>query len=340
MKQPVKTLGIDIAKNIFQVCGTTERGKTVFNRKLNRNKLLSFLAQQPHCIVGMEACSSSHYWAREITKLGHEVKLMPPQYVKPYVKTNKNDHADAQAICEAVTRPSMRFSGVKTEEQQALLLLHRDRSGLVRDRTALVNRLRASLAEFGITVPAGINRLRHWLSHDYGKFESELSMIMRGHIYRMMRRLRHLDSEISTIEGELKYASSKDEQCARLQAVPGIGQLTSSAMVATVGDAKFFRNGRQFAAWLGLVPRQHSSGGKPQLFGISKRGDSYLRALFIHGARAVIRHSNPKRRVTNWINDLLSRRHKNVVIVALANKLARIAWALLAKQTAYTESYA
>jgi transposase len=340
MKQQVATLGIDIAKNVFQVCGVTAFGKSVFNKKVTRSKLLSFLAQQPSCIVGMEACSSSHYWAREISKLGHEVKLMPPQYVKPYVKTNKSDHADAQAICEAVTRPSMRFSGVKTEEQQALLLLHRDRSGLVRDRTALVNRLRASLAEFGITVPAGINRLRHWLSHDYGKFESELSMVMRGHVYRMAQRLKHLDCEISTIEGELKYASSKDNECERLLEVPGIGQLTASAIVATVGDAKVFKNGRQFAAWLGLVPRQHSSGGKPQLFGISKRGDSYLRALFIHGARAVIRHSNPKREVTNWINDLLSRRHKNVVIVALANKLARIAWALLAKQTAYTEGYA
>lgn len=340
MKQQVVTLGIDIAKNVFQVCGVTSHGKTVFNKKISRNKLITFLAQQPICLVGMEACSSSHYWAREITKLGHHVKLMPPQYVKPYVKTNKSDYVDAQAICEAVTRPSMRFSGVKTEEQQALLLLHRDRSGLVRDRTALVNRLRASLAEFGIIIPAGINRLRHWLSLDYGKIETQLSMLMRGHVYRMSQRLRHLDAEINVIEGELKHRSSKDSECARLLDVPGIGQLTASAIVATVGDANVFKNGRQFAAWLGLVPRQHSSGGKPQLFGISKRGDAYLRALLIHGARAVIRHSNPKRQVTRWINDLSSRRHKNVVIVALANKLARIAWALLVKQTAYKEMYA
>lgn len=337
MKHEIAVIGIDLAKSIFQVCAATTDGKRVFNRQIRRHELLPMLANLPVCLIGMEACSSSHYWAREIRKLGHDVKLMPPQYVKPYVKTNKSDNADADAICEAVTRPNMRFVAIKSPDQQALLLLHRDRKGQVRDRTALANRLRATLGEFGIIVPVGLNRLREWLVTEYGQHQDSLPDLMQSHVARMSSRLSTLDAQIKELEREINAYALDSELCRTLQEVPGIGPLTASAIVACAGDVRTFSNGRQFAAWLGLVPRQHSSGGKRQLLGISKRGDTYLRSMLIHGARAIVRTLNPKRSATLWLEGLLRRRHKNVVVVAMANKLARIAWALLAKGGRYHE---
>lgn len=339
MDKVISVLGIDLAKNVFQICAANAKGERIYNRQVSRAKLLSTLANIPPCLVGMEACSSSHYWAREIEALGHRVKLMPPQYVKPYVKTNKNDASDADAICEAVTRPNMRFVAIKSPEQQALILLHRDRKGLVKERTALVNRFRAVLSEFGVIAPTGLNCLRAWLSKEYGTVEHKLPALIRRHLIGMIARLRETDTQILALEKEIHSSTTDSDLCKALREVPGIGPLTASAIVASVGDVKAFQSGRKFAAWLGLVPKQHSSGGKNNLLGISKRGDNYLRSMLIHGARAIIRHLNPKQSMTPWLKDMLCRRHKNVVIVALANKLARVAWALLCKGTRYQESY-
>ncbi|EAT11590.1 IS110 family transposase [Bermanella marisrubri] len=331
----IHAIGIDLAKSVFQVCAFDEYGKKLLNKALRRNQVLKFLANIEPCLVGMEACGSAHYWAREIKKLGHKVRLMPPQYVKPYVKTNKNDSADAEAICEAVSRPTMRFVTVKSEEQQALLLLHRERDGVVRDRTSLINRIRASLHEFGISIPAGRFRLRKWFREDFGVLESKIPSMLLNHIKLMHTRLVDIEAYLEELDRQIDSASRKSEQCKKVQEIPGVGRLTSSALVASIGDAKEFKSGRQLSAWLGLVPSQHSSGGKALLLGISKRGDAYLRRMFIHGARAVIRHTKEGKPFHEWIMALLKRMHKNKVIVALANKLVRIAWAILAKQSQY-----
>ncbi len=233
----------------------------------------------------------------------------------------------------------MRFVDIKSVDQQSVLLLHRERDGLTKERTALINRFRATLAEFGVVIPVGAHRLKHWMASDYSMVESELSPIMQRHIQRMQGRLRELEKVISELDQELNSYSKNTEACQRLEAVPGIGRLTATAVVASIGNGKCFMNARQFSAWLGLVPKQHSSGGKTCLLGISKRGDAYLRRMFIHGARAVLRHMNPKRLVTNWLSELSARRHRNVVIVALANKLARIAWAMLYHHRSYDEHY-
>lgn len=334
----VAVVGLDLAKNVFQVHGSDKLGRKVFNKSLRRGSVIKFFAKLPPCLIGMEACGSSNYWGRTLSELGHEVKLMPPQYVKPYVKTNKNDAADAEAICEAVTRPSMRFVSVKTEEQQALLLIHRERDGLMRDRTALINRLRATLSEFGVTAPSGPSRLNKWFQDVYGDRESELPELMCRHIQRMRLRLNELERCIADLDEEIDQEIKRNEACLRLLDVPGIGRLTASALVASIGNGHAFKSGRQLSAWLGLVPRQHSSGGKTVLRGISKRGDAYLRRMLIHGARAVLRHLNPKRvMLTRWLSELSARANMNVVIVALANKLARIAWALLSKGSRYIE---
>lgn len=333
----ISAIGIDLAKNVFQVHGADKFGKPVLRRTLSRGKVVGYFSRLKPCLVGMEACSSSHYWARELIALGHEVKLMPPQYVKPYVKTNKNDAADAEAICEALVRPTMRFVEVKSPDQQVLMLVHREREGAIKERTALINRLRATLAEFGITIPAGPSRMKRWFSQEYGSVEHNCSEWLRRHVRKMQDRLESLEQYIASLDLEIDQCSRENEACKRLESVPGIGRLTASALVASVGQGHAFRSGRQFAAWLGLVPKQYSSGGKQRLQGISKRGDSYLRRMLIHGARAVIRHMNPKRATTEWLVSLSLRAHKNVVIVALANKLARIAWALLSKGSRYQE---
>ncbi len=334
----VSMIGLDLAKNIFQVHAVDKRGHCILRKSLRRAQVSAFFAQLPACIVGMEACSSSHYWGRVIASCGHEVKLIPPQYVKPYVKTNKNDAADAEAICEATSRPHMRFVELKSPEQQSILLIHRERDGLMKDRTALINRLRATLGEFGIAVPSGPARLKQWFRDSYGIDEELLPVLMQRHIQRMRARWAELESCIAELDNEIDEHVKQNEACKRLLEVPGIGRLTASALVASVGNALAFKNGRQLSAWLGLVPNQHSSGGKTVLRGISKRGDAYLRRMLIHGARAVLRHIGTKRNaVSNWLYALSTRANRNVVIVAMANKLARIAWALLNKGQRYME---
>lgn len=331
----IYTIGIDLAKSVFQLCAFDKTGKKLINRSLKRNQVIKFLSNIAPCLIGMEACSSSHYWAREIKKLGHEVKLMPPQYVKPYVKTNKNDMADAEAICEAVRRPTMRFVSVKSEEQQALLLLHREREGVIRDRTALINRIRASLQEFGVSVPAGRFQLRKWFREGFSLVEHKLPKLLVEHISLMQTRLRELEQYAEYLDKQIDLTSEVSDECQKVRQIPGVGRLTSSALIASIGDAKAFSSGRQLSAWMGLVPSQHSSGGKSLLLGISKRGDTYLRRMFIHGARAVIRHLKEGKPFFEWVTSLLKRMHKNKVIVALANKLVRISWAILAKEESF-----
>jgi transposase len=281
----VTTIGMDLAKNVIQVHGVDQRGKVVLRRQLRRPQVMDFFVQLPPCLVGMEACGSAHAWARRLMKLGYTVKLMAPQFVKPYVKTNKNDAADAEAICEAVTRPNMRFVPVKSEEQQAVLSLHRARQGFVRQRTAQANQIRGLLAEFGIAIPQGIRHISKHLPEILEDAENRLPGAFRQLLRQLGEHLKTLDELVHAMEKQIQQWHSGNEASQRVSAIAGVGALTASAMVASVGDARNFSSGRQLAAWLGLVPRQHSTGGKSKLLGISKRGDCYLRTLLIHGAR-------------------------------------------------------
>jgi transposase len=336
----ITTAGIDLAKSLFQIHGVDERGKTAFRKQLKRSEMVKFFVNLPPCLIGMEACGSAHYWARKLTALGHQVRLMAPQFVKPYVKTNKNDRNDAEAICEAVTRPNMRFVPLKTAEQQALLAMHRARSGWVKARTAQANQIRGLLGELGIVVAQGITRLRAQLPAILEDGDNGLPGLMRTLLYRLLAQLQQLDQQIEELEREIICWHRHHEDSRRLQRIPGIGPITASALVASLGNANSFKNGRQVAAWLGLVPRQDSSGGKTQLLGISKRGDVYLRTLLIHGARAVLRHLEHRPAKANrWLARLVARRNRNVAAVALANKNARIAWALLAHQREFASDY-
>jgi transposase len=327
----ISTIGIDLAKSSFQLHGVDEHGKSVLKKSLKRHQLAEFFANLPECVIGMEACGSAHHWARKFREFGHTVKLMAPQFVKPYVKTNKNDAADAEAICEAAGRPNMRFVPVKNVDQQAILALHRAREGFVKARTAQANQIRGLLAEFGIVIPQGIRHIARTLPEILEDGENGLPGIFRQLIERLGDHLKELDRQVGELEGQIQLWHRDNADSRRLAAIPGIGPLSASALVATIGDAKTFENGRQLAAWLGLVPRQHSTGGKPQLLGISKRGDSYLRTLLIHGGRAVIRVAERKPGdAQSWLARLMGRRNKNVAAVAVANKNARMAWALLA----------
>ncbi len=285
----ITMIGLDLAKNVIQVHGTDERGRTVLKKQLRRNGAAAFFAQLPACVVGMEACGGAHYWARKLERLGHEVKLMAPQFVKPYVKTNKHDAADAEAVCEAVSRPNMRFVPIKTGEQQAVLSLHRAREGFVKARTAQANQIRGLLSEYGIVLAQGISQITQCVPAILEDGENELPGTFRQLLSRLAEHLKALDCQVRELEQEIQCWHQENEASRRLAQIPGIGALTASALVATIGDATQFKNARQLAAWLGLVPRQHSSGGKPMLLGISKRGDSYLRTLLIHGARSVLR---------------------------------------------------
>ncbi|MGH8336991.1 MAG: IS110 family transposase, partial [Gammaproteobacteria bacterium] len=285
----ITTMGIDLAKNLFQVHGVDERGKAALRKQLKRTQLMNFFVNLPPCLIGMEACGSAHFWARKLSELGHTVKLMAPQFVKPYVKTNKNDAADAEAICEAVTRPNMRFVPIKNAEQQALLGLHRARQGFVVARTAQANQIRGLMAEFGLVMPQGIRCLAKKMPEILEDAENGLPGASRELFGRLFEHFRELDRHADEIEAKIQAWHREDAKSRRLQTIPGIGPLTASALVASIGDASAFKNGRQLAAWLGLVPRQNSSGGKEQLLGISKRGDTYLRTLLIHGARSVLR---------------------------------------------------
>lgn len=329
----IKAIGFDLAKNVFQAHGVDEEGRVALRRQLRRSQVLEFFAQLEPCVVGMEACGAAHYWARKVGEFGHTVRLMAPQFVKPYVKANKNDARDAEAICEALLRPSMRFVPVKGVEQQAVLSLHRLREGLVEGRTAMVNRLRGLLAEFGVVVPAGRKRFEQALP---GLLQEagEVPELLRGALGLMREELVACNGQIALIEARLRAWHRGNEASRRLEELPGVGMLTATAAVAMVGgNARVFDRGRQFAAWVGLTPREHSSGGKTRLFGISKRGDGYLRKLLVHGARSVIRTHRPER--NPWLDALLARRPKNVAVVALAQRNARILWAMLANGTSY-----
>lgn len=333
------TIGLDIAKSVFQVHGIDEHGKVQVRKQLRRKEVISFFTQQAPCLVGLEACGSAHYWARELQALGHTVKLISPQFVKPYVKSNKNDARDAEAICEAVTRPSMRFVPLKTPEQQAILSCHRARQGAVKARTAQANQLRGLLAEFGIVIPQGRQRLMAALPTLLAEPEGALPGQVRQLFAPLFSQLQAFDRQIEELEQQIRQWHRANEASQRLEQVPGIGPLTASALVASIGDVRAFQNGRQLAAWLGLVPRQHSTGGKAQLLGISKRGDVYLRTLLIHGARAVLRHTEAKRRKSPWLEKLVRRRNRNIAAVALAHKQARIVWALLAYDREYDPAW-
>lgn len=335
----VTTIGLDLAKSVFQVHGADSRGKAVLRKQLRRADMLTFFANLKPCLVAMEACGSAHYWARKLQALGHEVRLIAPQYVKPYVKRNKNDAADAGAICEAATRPEMPTVPVKNESQQEILSIHRARQGFVKARTAQANQIRGLLAEFGIAIPQGISHVYTRVPEVIVDSEQDLPGHFRQLITRLVEHLKVLDTQVEDLERQIRAWHKENEASRRLAEIPGVGPMTASALVASVGDARSFKNGRQLAAWLGLVPRQHSSGGKPTLLGISKRGDTYLRTLLVHGARAVVRMAENRPAANSWVQKLVSRRHKNIAAVALANKNARIIWALLAHDRQFRPNY-
>lgn len=336
----ITTIGLDLAKNVFQVHGVNERGKAMLRKQLKRDQVAPFFANLQPCLVGIEACASAHHWARKLQTLGHTVRLMAPQFVKPYVKSNKNDAVDAEAICEAVSRPSMRFVPIKNVEQQSVLSLHRVRQGFVRARTAQANQIRGLLGEYGLVVPQGIAYIAQRVPSMIEDAKNELPGTFRLLIQRLLDHLKALQEHVEEIEVQIKAWHRASEASQRLEKVPGIGPLTASALVASIGDAKNFDNGRQFAAWLGVVPRQHSSGGKPTLLGMSKRGDAYLRTMLIHGARSVIYRATQKPDPDSWLVKLTTRRNKNVAAVAMANKTARTVWALLAHGREFTADYA
>ena len=326
----VSTIGLDLAKNVFQVHGVDEAGKVVVRRQLRRSQVIPFFKKLPPCLVGMEACATSHHWARELQALGHEVRIMPAHYVKAYVKRNKNDAADAAAICEAVTRPSMRFVAVKSPEQQSLLMLHRGRSLLVRQRTMLVNAIRAHLAEFGIVARLGRAGVRTLLAVIADPKEARLPGLARSCLESLVAALMTVEQEIARAERRILIWHRGSETSRRLATIPGIGPIIATALTASVTDPAVFRSGRELAAWIGLVPRQNSTGGKERLGRISKRGDAYLRWLLVTGAMAVIRQGRKTGfEKTPWLADLMGRKPTKVAAVALANKMARVVWVLL-----------
>jgi transposase len=335
----ITTLGIDIAKRMFELHGMDATGKTVLKKTLSREKLACYMANLPACLVGLEACGGAHYWARKFMTMGHDVRLMHPHFVKPYVKSNKNDSHDAAAICEAVQRPCMRFVGVKQIAQQDSQAVHRIRERLIKERTALVNQIRGLLAEYGLVVAQGIHSLRKQLPCLLEDRDNELSDYGRQLFSDLLTELYDKDAKVKEYDGHVKNICQQNETCQRLTQIPGVGPLIATAVVASIGDATVFKNGREMAAFIGLVPKQHSSGGKQVLLGISKRGDRYLRCLLIHGARAVIsraKHLSTQRAA--WIDRLIERRGRNRTIVALANKNARTMWALMMNKEAYRKA--
>jgi transposase len=339
--QTITTIGLDIAKSVFQVHGVGADGQVVVRRQLKRRFVLAFFQKLPPCLVGIEACASSHHWSREIRALGHTVRLMPPAYVKPYVKRQKNDAADAEAICEAVTRANMRFVATKTPEQQSCLMLHRTRHLFIRQQTAVINAIRAHLAEFGIVAPVGRNGVEQLLGVVADSNDKRLPEITRACVAALGAQLRMLKTQILEFDRRIMAWHRSNEMSKRLDDVPGVGPALATALVASVADPKAFRSARDFSAWIGLVPKQHSSGGKDRLGSISKQGDRYLRSLFTAGALAVIRyakiHGTQHR---PWLTSLLARRPTKVAAIALANKIARMAWAMMAKGERYKEPVA
>jgi transposase len=343
----ITTIGIDIAKRIFQIHGVNANGKTVLKKKLMRDQVLNFMSNLPKCLVGIEACGSSNHWARELIKLGHEVKLIAPQFVKPYVKTNKNDQADAEAICEAVNRPNMRFVAIKSIEQQDILSLHRVRERLLKNRTALANEIRGLLLEFGYIIPQGINKITTKLTDILD--EGNLTQVSYQTFSDLKEEFIESAKKIKELEKRLREIANNLDTYQKLKSIPGIGLITATALIASLGNVTNFKNGRQLSAWLGLVPKQHSSGGKEQLLGISKRGDVYLRTLLIQGARSVLstkfrcsteeqRSNKDYSKFTEWMFTLAEKRGYNRTIVAIANKMARVVFALLSSNNSYDES--
>jgi len=331
----ITTVGLYLAKSVFQVHGVDAVGATALTKRLHRKQMLPFFSKLPPCLIAMEACGTAHYWARTLAGMGHEIRLIPPSYVKAYVKRGKNDALDAEAICEAVQRPRMRFVPVKTVEQQSILMAHRARSLFVRQRTMLANALRAHLAELGLVANPGIANLAN-LARQALCDEDVLPSYARATLEALVRQIMTLSEEIAALDRKLLEWHADNEASRGLETIPGIGMITATAIAATVTDPEQFRSGRQFAAWLGLTPQQHSTGGKTQLGSISKQGDRYLRRLLVVGATAVIRHTKDKPTpMANWIRKLLTKKPFRVVSVALANKLARIAWVILTRKEAY-----
>jgi transposase len=339
--QAITTIGLDIAKSVFQVHGVDAAGQVVIRRQLKRRYVLAFFQKLPACLVGIEACASSHHWSRELKALGHSVRLMPPAYVKPYVKRQKNDAADAEAICEAVTRVNMRFVATKTPEQQSCLMLHRTRHLFIRQQTAVINVIRAHLAEFGIVAPVGRRGVEELLDVVADPSDKRVPEVARVCLAALGTQLRRLKQQILEFDRLIMAWHRSNETSRRLDAIPGVGPMLATALVACVADPKAFRSGRNFSAWIGLVPKQHSSGGKDRLGSISKQGDRYLRSLFMAGALAVIRYAKingTKHRP--WLAALLARRPVKVAAIALANKIARMVWAMMARGERYKEPVA
>lgn len=336
MAQTISVLGIDIAKLVFHVVGMNDAGHIVFRKRMARSELRRFIANLPPLRIGMEACGGAHYWARCFREYGHDVRLIAPQFIKAYVKSPKNDARDAEAICEAVTRPTMRFVPIKRVEQQDLQALHRVRERLIKARTALVNEIRGLLHEYGIILPQGITKFRRLIVQRLEADQAQLTPCSRELFWHLYEELLALDKRLASYDEKVTAIGQAHPECQRLQTIPGIGPVSATALIAAIGDATQFKNGRQLAAWLGLVPREHSTGGKPRLLGISKRGDVYLRTLLVHGARATLRwiETKPDDR-SRWVRALIARRGKNRAAVALANKNARIVWALLVHNQEY-----
>ena len=336
--QAVTTIGLDIAKSVFQAHGIGAEGTVIIRRQLKRRHVLAFFQKLSPCLVGIEACATSHHWSRELKALGHTVRLMPPAYVRPYVKRQKNDAADAEAICEAVTRANMRFVATKTPEQQSCLMLHRTRHLFIRQQTAVINAIRAHLAEFGIVARVGRNGVEDLLDVVADSNDRRLPEVARGCVAALGVQLRMLKAQILAFDRQIMAWHRSNETSKRLDEIPGVGPALATALVASVADPKAFRSGRNFSAWVGLVLKQHSSGGKDRLGSISKQGDRYLRSLFTAGALAVIRYAKihgTKHRP--WLTALLARRPTKVAAIALANKIARMAWAMMARGERYKE---
>lgn len=338
----ISRVGVDLAKNVFQVHGVDHHGKTVWKRRLPREKWLEAIAVTvpKGSEIGMEACACSHHWARRLTEQGYQVKLIPPQFVTPYVKSNKNDANDAEAICEAMSRPTMRFVQVKTVEQQDIQAIHRLRSELITHRTAKVNQIRGLVAEYGLVAPKRVHALRKALPLWLEDAENGLTDRFRGLLNDLWRDLHYLDTRIAGLDADIRKVANTIPMAVRLQQLRGVGPLVATALIAAMGNGEQFTKGRQMAASIGLTPRQYSSGGKDRLLGISKRGDAYLRSILIHGARSTIAHAKHREdRLSVWVTELARRRHTNVAAVALANKTVRIAWAMMRNETDYDPEF-
>ncbi len=333
----ITTIGLDLAKRVFQVYGLDQNGQPVVRKQLRRGQVLNFFATVSPCLVGMEACGSAHHWARELQAQGHDVRLIPPQYVRPFLKTNKHDAADAEAIAEALVRPTMRFTPIKSVDQQAVLMLHRSRELLVKQRTMFINAIRGHCSELGMIASQGASRVKDLIAIIEDPKDTRLPPIAREALRVLIAQLDAVKEAIRKLESNLQAWHRSQQSSQRLTTIPGVGVITATALVATIGDGTQFKSGRHLSAWLGLVPRQHSSGGKSRLGRISKRGDGYLRRLLVHGARAVLRwQRGAPKKPSPWIEELLTRRPTNVVLVAMANKTARTVWAMMRDQQTFT----